>query len=655
MGADQIYDTYYHVMTEYGKGKHGSNYREYRGGYESLAKEFYDPYKYFNYNNGKPICDICGAHVPDIEKEISHHITYVHDLIEREDKSSRYSDLADNDDYIDDSDVPSSGLYESKAIELIIDPTDGQGLVMERQASRVLQEERSYLNQQYALGEITGDEYMKLNGKAYDRYEDTVRKYSKAREHIANGKDQTCCICNNKFTLVNDNTEGIFGGGLGDYDTNGNEILRNDSLQCLAHKKCLEQSGQIHDKIGESYAREESLDYHTKNLDRRKSYFVDPKTGERVDVTGMDFMEMVRRDLTRVRIDESYANEDSSDHINTNFEIEKVYTHDYTSGRDDSYNVYTCRNCREEMDREDAIDHSHKSSESYASEKIKISKIEYGKMLGSVYDKYNKIMNSSHTLNLQSNDSTYNEYLKIDDVAWAEYNKNIEEIRNKYEVEEITYGTESYAIEKTEHCPKCGTDTESGKMYFTDAYFDGTSGAKYDCQTCGWKGNKLKYSVGGECWCGSPSRRCEHCETRSHEFEWEDNDNKCPECRKYSDPWYGESTTPKSKKSMKSGTLCPKCNGAVLELERNNMVGCPNCGSGWRDSDESLAKELYGQNDPDEILGGGWGTPENTRDDLLNSQLFLTGLTCKTCKKHFEYPEEATSYYTHLDDTGHEV
>ena len=34
--------------------------------------------------------------------------------------------------------------------------------------------------------------------------------------------------------------------------------------------------------------------------------------------------------------------------------------------------------------------------------------------------------------------------------------------------------------------------------------------------------------------------------------------------------------------------------------------------------EDRTANELYGQNDPDEILGGSWGTPENTANDLYN-------------------------------------
>ncbi len=34
---------------------------------------------------------------------------------------------------------------------------------------------------------------------------------------------------------------------------------------------------------------------------------------------------------------------------------------------------------------------------------------------------------------------------------------------------------------------------------------------------------------------------------------------------------------------------------------------------------QQKSEELFGQNDPDEILGGSWGTPENTKQDLYNS------------------------------------
>ena len=75
--------------------------------------------------------------------------------------------------------------------------------------------------------------------------------HKKAKEDISMGQEQTCCICNLSFTLANDNTEGVFGHGLGSHDTNGNEILRNEGEQCLAHKKCLEQSGALESKSNE--------------------------------------------------------------------------------------------------------------------------------------------------------------------------------------------------------------------------------------------------------------------------------------------------------------------------------------------------------------------------------------------------------------------
>lgn len=51
----------------------------------------------------------------------------------------------------------------------------------------------------------------------------------------------------------------------------------------------------------------------------------------------------------------------------------------------------------------------------------------------------------------------------------------------------------------------------------------------------------------------------------------------------------------------------------------------------------------------EEGWGSNWGSPEETSNDLLE----LTGITCDKCGKHFEYPEELSSYHKHVDETGH--
>ena len=56
--------------------------------------------------------------------------------------------------------------------------------------------------------------------------------------------EQTCCVCGKDFTLANFQN-GVFSQGLGTHDTEGNEIMRNEREQNLAHTKCLLAKGLV--------------------------------------------------------------------------------------------------------------------------------------------------------------------------------------------------------------------------------------------------------------------------------------------------------------------------------------------------------------------------------------------------------------------------
>lgn len=86
---------------------------------ESKASEFENPYKYYNYNDGDPICDQCGKHINDNEKTIEDHLINDHGM-----KIQSDSMRGRTDSYVDGSDVIDDG-YESKASEVGMHGGDG--------------------------------------------------------------------------------------------------------------------------------------------------------------------------------------------------------------------------------------------------------------------------------------------------------------------------------------------------------------------------------------------------------------------------------------------------------------------------------------------------------------------------------------------------
>ena len=70
-------------------------------------------YRMFNYNNGNPICNLCGVNVKDNEDVWEDHLVNTHGYKIESNMRDRDVDI----DYIDGSDVPTSGIYESKANE----------------------------------------------------------------------------------------------------------------------------------------------------------------------------------------------------------------------------------------------------------------------------------------------------------------------------------------------------------------------------------------------------------------------------------------------------------------------------------------------------------------------------------------------------------
>jgi DNA-directed RNA polymerase subunit M/transcription elongation factor TFIIS len=72
-----------------------------------------DVYRMFNYNNGNPICNLCGVNVKDNDDIWEDHLVDTHGYKIESNMRDRDVDI----DYIDGSDVPTSGIYESKASE----------------------------------------------------------------------------------------------------------------------------------------------------------------------------------------------------------------------------------------------------------------------------------------------------------------------------------------------------------------------------------------------------------------------------------------------------------------------------------------------------------------------------------------------------------
>ena len=103
------------------------------------------------------------------------------------------------------------------------------------------------LNVNIMLAEVKQDDYT-------DDIELDCPEYNSLNEVINSGSNQTCCICGKDFVLVN-GQDGVFSQGLGTHDTDGNEILRNEGEQCLAHKKCLIQKGLIKESKASQYEK----------------------------------------------------------------------------------------------------------------------------------------------------------------------------------------------------------------------------------------------------------------------------------------------------------------------------------------------------------------------------------------------------------------
>ena len=98
-------------------------------GMESIANEIEagDVYRMFNYNDGNPICNLCGVNVKDNEDIWEDHLVDTHGYKIESNMRDRDVDI----DYIDGSDVPTSGIYESKANEGYV-TFDKNGVTVER-------------------------------------------------------------------------------------------------------------------------------------------------------------------------------------------------------------------------------------------------------------------------------------------------------------------------------------------------------------------------------------------------------------------------------------------------------------------------------------------------------------------------------------------
>ena len=220
-------------------------------GMESIANEIEagDVYRMFNYNDGNPICNLCGVNVKDNEDIWEDHLVDTHGYKIESNMRDRDVDI----DYIDGSDVPTSGIYESKANEGYV-TFDKNGVTVERHDEEWEAEVQAdsiggYVQKEETSGgDLGGIIYDARESKASEGMSECPQCDGKGSYRFRSYPPETCSWCRGTGKLDEDQMD-----ELQRHDDHWNDIARMDNDTNLTTDSDIERWGESKANEGGRY------------------------------------------------------------------------------------------------------------------------------------------------------------------------------------------------------------------------------------------------------------------------------------------------------------------------------------------------------------------------------------------------------------------